>query len=70
MYIVFCLCVCLQARRGHQTSLQMIVSHHVVAGNWTQDLWRAGSALNPEPSLQPHFIIFDDISIQIFWVVS
>jgi hypothetical protein len=26
-------------RRGHQIPLQMVVSHHVVAGNWTQDLW-------------------------------
>ena len=33
MYTIFCLHVCLQARRGHQTSLQMAVSHHVVAGN-------------------------------------
>ena len=33
-------------RRGHQIPLQMVVSHHVVAGNWTQDLWRAVSALN------------------------
>jgi hypothetical protein len=30
---VFCLHVCLQARRGHQISLQMVVSHHVFAGN-------------------------------------
>ena len=28
-------------RRGHQTSLQLVVSHHVVAGNWTQDLWKS-----------------------------
>jgi hypothetical protein len=21
--------------------LQMVVSHHVVAGNWTQDLWKS-----------------------------
>jgi hypothetical protein len=27
-------------RRGHQTPLQMVVSHHVVAGNLTQDLWK------------------------------
>ena len=27
-------------RRGHQYSLQMVVSHHVVAGIWTQDLWK------------------------------
>ena len=26
--------------RGHQIPLQMDVSHHVVAGNWTQDLWK------------------------------
>jgi hypothetical protein len=25
-------------RRGHQISLQVVVSHHVVAGIWTQDL--------------------------------
>ena len=40
MYTIFWLCVCLQAGGGHQTSLQMAVSHHVVAGNWTQDLWK------------------------------
>ena len=33
VYTVFCLHVRLQARRGHQISLQMVVSHHVVAGN-------------------------------------
>jgi hypothetical protein len=27
-------------RRGRQTPLQMVVSHHVFAGNWTQDLWK------------------------------
>ena len=27
-------------RRGHQIPLQIAVSHHVVAGNWTQDLWK------------------------------
>jgi hypothetical protein len=27
-------------RRGHRIPLQMVVSHHVVAGNWTQDLWK------------------------------
>lgn len=25
--------ICLHARRGHQVSLQMVVTHHVVAGN-------------------------------------
>ena len=28
-------------RRGHQTPLQMVVSHHVVAGISTQDLWKS-----------------------------
>jgi hypothetical protein len=28
-------------RRGCQISLQMVVSHHVVAGIWTQDLWKS-----------------------------
>jgi hypothetical protein len=28
-------------RRGHQISLQMVVSHHAVAGNQTQDLWKS-----------------------------
>jgi hypothetical protein len=28
-------------RSGHQIPLQMVVSHHVVAGNWTQDLWKS-----------------------------
>ena len=27
-----------RTRRGHQISLQVVVSHHVVAGIWTQDL--------------------------------
>ena len=28
-------------RRGYQIPLQMVASHHVVAGNWTQDSGRA-----------------------------
>ena len=28
-------------RRGHWIQLQMVVSHHVVAGNWIQDLWKS-----------------------------
>jgi hypothetical protein len=30
-----------RTRRGHQIPLQMVVSHHVIAGNWTQDLWKS-----------------------------
>ena len=28
-------------RKGHQIPLQVVVSHHVVAGIWTQDLWKS-----------------------------
>ena len=28
-------------RRGHQIPLRMVVSHHVSAENWTQDLWKS-----------------------------
>ena len=28
-------------RRGHLIPLQMLVNHHVVAGIWTQDLWKS-----------------------------
>jgi hypothetical protein len=34
--------------------LQMVMSHHVVAGIWTRDLWEEQSVLlTVEPSLQP-----------------
>ena len=40
--------------RRSQISLQMVVSHHVVAGIWTQDLLKSSRVLLPtEPSLQP-----------------
>jgi hypothetical protein len=41
-------------RRVHQIPLQMVVSHHVVAGNWIQDLWKSKQPvlLTAEPSLQ------------------
>jgi hypothetical protein len=42
------------SRRGHQIPLQMVVSCHVVAGIWTQDLWKSSQcSLTTEPSLQP-----------------
>jgi hypothetical protein len=28
-------------RRGHWIPLQMVVSHHVLVGNWTQVLWKS-----------------------------
>jgi hypothetical protein len=30
-----------EARRGHWVPLQIVVSHHVVAGIWTQDLGKS-----------------------------
>jgi hypothetical protein len=49
-------------RRGRQILLQMVVSHHVVAGIWTLDLRKSSQVLLPtEPSHQPDpltFIIF------------
>jgi hypothetical protein len=38
-------------RRGHQIPWKMVVSHHVVAGNWTQDPWKSSQC--SEPTLQP-----------------
>jgi hypothetical protein len=44
LYIIY-MCVCvlcfMHIRRGHQIPLQMVVSYHLVAGNWTQDLWKS-----------------------------
>ena len=34
-------------RRGSQISLQMVVSHHVIAGIWTQDLWKSSHCSYP-----------------------
>ena len=39
-------------RRGHLTPLQMVVSHHVFAGNWTRPLEEQSVLLTAEPSLQ------------------
>jgi hypothetical protein len=33
MYTAFCLHISLQARRHHQISLYMVMSHQVIAGN-------------------------------------
>ena len=46
-------------RRGSQISLGMVVSHHVVAGIWTQDLRKSSWVLLPtEPSHQPFSSFF------------
>jgi hypothetical protein len=47
------------SRRGHQILLQMVVSHHVVAGIWTPDLRKSSRVLLPtEPSHQPPSSVF------------
>jgi hypothetical protein len=59
-YTVFCLHICLHVRRGHQISLQMVVSHHVIAGNQTQNLWKSSQCSQPLSHLSSpkvlHFI--------------
>jgi hypothetical protein len=35
------------ARRGRQTSLRVVVIHHVVAVIWTQDLWKSSQCSYP-----------------------
>jgi hypothetical protein len=58
MRVCVCMYVCeymvtvvfTHSRRGYQ----MVVSHHVVAGNWTQDLWKSSQCFSTtEPSLCP-----------------
>jgi hypothetical protein len=47
------------SRRGSQTLLRMVVSHHVVAGIWTPDLQKSSRVLLPtEPSHQPVYGIY------------
>jgi hypothetical protein len=64
MYIYLFICkytvaVFRHSRRGSQISLQMVVSHHVVTGIWTQDLWKSSRVLLPtEPFHQPDTLIF------------
>jgi hypothetical protein len=40
MYMRVYLDIHLHDRKGFQITLEMVVSHHVGTGNWTQDLWK------------------------------
>jgi hypothetical protein len=51
-------CHSLQTWRGHRVLSQMAVSHRVVAGNWTQNLWKSSQHSTAEPSLLPHILLF------------
>jgi hypothetical protein len=50
-------------RRGHQIPLQMVMSHQVVARNWTQDLWK-----NRAPSPAP-FVVFPASLTGMQWLL-
>ena len=52
-------------RRGRQISLQMVVSHHVVAGIWTQDLWRSSQCSYPLSHLASPSCAF--FRAQVWW---
>jgi hypothetical protein len=55
------------SRRGRQILLQMVVSHHVVAGIWTPDLRKSSRVLLPtEPSHQPLLFFNLDYFYYIF----
>ena len=59
MYTVFNFHVCLQARRGHQISLQMVVSHQP-CGCWELNSGppeKQSVLLTSEPSLQPPSVL-------------
>jgi hypothetical protein len=60
LFFIWVYSVFRHTRRGHRILLQMVVSHHVVAENWTWDLWKRsdvpphpprGVLLTAEPSL-------------------
>jgi hypothetical protein len=61
LFIILCkytVAVFRHTRRGSQILLQMVVSHHVVAGIWTLDLRKSNRVLLPtEPSHQPSDIL-------------
>jgi len=50
-------------RKRHQIPLQIVVSHHVVAGNWTQDLLKNGQYSSTDRSLQLCALVFIDIIV-------
>lgn len=49
-----CVCTCLQSQERvlDPLELQVIMSHLVGAGNWTQELCKSSQCSYPEPSLQ------------------
>jgi hypothetical protein len=59
------------SRRGSQISLRMVVSHLVVAGIWTRDLWKISRVLLPaEPSHQPTSSVLNHWAVFSTQVIS
>jgi hypothetical protein len=53
------------SRKGRQISLQMVVSHHMVAGIWTHDLWKSSQCsylLSHLTSPTPDFLFVSTVS--------
>jgi hypothetical protein len=46
LFIIFTV-FCLYSLKWHQISLQMVLSQHVVSGNWTQDPWKSCQCSQP-----------------------
>jgi hypothetical protein len=72
LFIIICkytVAVFRHSRRGRQISLRMVVSHHVVAGIWTPDLWKNSRVLLPtEPSHQQPLYFFSPSSFCLLFV--
>ena len=50
-------------KRGHQISLQLVVSHHMAAGNWTQDLWKSSQCVVLFFSFSFLLVLWDRVSL-------
>jgi len=57
-------------RRGRQIALQIVVSHHVVAGNWTQDLWKSSQCTKPLSHLSSPCPLFLRVSPESYPLVA
>jgi hypothetical protein len=73
IYYKYTVAVLRHSRRGSQVLLQMVVSHHVVAGIWTPDLRKSSRVLLPtEPSHQPgsRQLYRDGSQVKITWTIK
>jgi hypothetical protein len=58
-------------RRGYQIPLRMVVSHHVVAGIWTQGLRKSSQCSYPLSHLVSpvHLFLYKYVYLYLAWVV-